>query len=98
MKQIKASNTALEEFQAAKREDLVTKEQEQLDILKKYADEIPKVPESEIDDLVQKAVEQLEEGKKNLGYVMGKVMGGIKGRPHDVEYISEKIQQAIGTK
>lgn len=97
-KQIKASNTAIEEFQAAKRDDLVSKEQEQLDVLNKYAGQIPKVAESEIDELVKSVLEKLEEGKRTFGSVMGKVMGGIKGRPHDLEYVTKKIQEAIGAK
>lgn len=97
-KQIKASNTALEEFRNAKREDLVEKEQAQLDVLQKYADDIPKVEQTEIDELVKSVLETLEEGKRTFGSVMGKVMGLIKGRPHDVEYVTKKIQELIGTK
>ncbi|KAJ4363077.1 Altered inheritance of mitochondria protein 41 mitochondrial [Neocucurbitaria cava] len=97
-KQIKASNTAIGEFQAAKRDDLVAKEQEQLDVLQKYADEIPKVAESEIDDMIEKVVAGLEEGKRSFGAVMGKVMGAISGRPHDVEYVTKKIQETVGKK
>lgn len=97
-KQIKASSTAKEAFQAAKREDLVAKEQEQLDILQKYADEMPKVAESEVDGIIEKVVAGLEEGKATFGSVMGKVMGAIKGRPHDVEYVTRKIQETVGKK
>ncbi|KAH7072439.1 Yqey-like protein-domain-containing protein [Paraphoma chrysanthemicola] len=97
-KQIKSSTTAIQEFEAAKRDDLVQKEQEQVDILKKYADEIPKVEESEIDGLISAAVEKLEEGKRTFGSVMGRVMGGIKGRPADMEYLNKKIEEAIGKK
>ncbi|KAL6710986.1 Altered inheritance of mitochondria protein 41 mitochondrial [Coniothyrium glycines] len=95
-KQIKAANTAIEEFRAAKREDLVTKEQEQLDVLKKYSNEIPKVAESEVDELVKNVVEKLEEGKRTFGSAMGKVMGGIKGRPYDADYVTRKIEEAVG--
>lgn len=97
-KQIKGSTTAISEFEAAKRDDLVQKEQEQLDVLRKYADEIPKVEESEIDGLIQGAVKALEEGKQTFGSVMGKVMGGIKGRPADMEYLNKKIEETIGRK
>lgn len=97
-KQIKASNTAIEEFRAAKRDDLVNKEQEQLDVLNKYADEIPKVADSEIDELVGSVLEKVEEGKRTFGSVMGKVIGGIKGRPYNVEYVTRKIQEAVGSK
>lgn len=97
-KQIKACSASIEEFRNAKREDLVEKEQQNLDVLKAYADEIPTVSESEVDSLVKSVVEGLEEGKRSFGSVMGKVMGGIKGRPFDVEYVTKKIQEAVGTK
>ncbi|KAF2824383.1 GatB/YqeY domain-containing protein [Ophiobolus disseminans] len=97
-KQIKGSTTAISEFENAKRDDLVQKEQEQLGILRKYADEIPKVEESEIDGLIQAAVKALEEGKRTFGSIMGRVMGGLKGRPADMEYLNKKIEQAIGRK
>ncbi|USP73554.1 hypothetical protein yc1106_00828 [Curvularia clavata] len=97
-KQIKACSASIEEFRNAKREDLVEKEQQHLDVLKAYADEIPTVSESEVDSLVKSVVEGLEEGKRSFGSVMGKVVGGIKGRPFDVEYVTKKIQEAVGTK
>ena len=97
-KKMKAASTAIEEFQNAKREDLVTQEQAQLDVLQKYADAIPKVAESEIDELVKNALEKLDQGKKNVGSVMGKVMGGVKGRPVDTAYLTQKIEEAIGSK
>ncbi|KAF1828520.1 GatB/YqeY domain-containing protein [Decorospora gaudefroyi] len=97
-KQIKSSTTAIHEFRNAKREDLVEKEQQQLDVLKAYADEIPKVAESEVDALVKSAVEGLEEAKRSFGPVMGKVMGGVKGRPFDLEYVTKKIEEAVGAK
>jgi uncharacterized protein YqeY len=93
-KQIKSSSTAIAEFENAKREDLVTKEQEQLDVLKSYAGEIPKAEESEIDGLVQKAAE----AGGSFGSVMGKVMGALKGKPADMEYLNKKIEEAVGRK
>jgi uncharacterized protein YqeY len=93
-KQIKSSTTAIAEFENAKREDLVTKEQEQLDVLKGYAGEIPKAEESEIDGLVQKAAE----AGGSFGSVMGKVMGALKGKPADMEYLNKKIEEAVGRK
>jgi uncharacterized protein len=97
-KQIKGSKSAMEEFQAAKRDDLVQKEQAQLDVLQKYADEIPKVEESEIDSLISEAAEKLDEAKRTFGAIMGKVVGGIKGRPVDMDYVSKKIEELVGKK
>lgn len=97
-KRIKSASTAIEEFQQAKREDLVAKEEEQVEVLKSFVDRIPKVAETEIDELVKGALEKLEEGKRNVGSVMGKVMGGIKGRPVDTGYLTKKIEEAIGAR
>ncbi|KAH7382660.1 Yqey-like protein-domain-containing protein [Phaeosphaeria sp. MPI-PUGE-AT-0046c] len=97
-KQMKGITTAIEEFQAAKRDDLVQKEQAQLDVLQKYLDEIPKAEESEVDGLVASAVKSLEGTKMNFGQIMGHVMGALKGRPADMEYIRRKIDEAIGQK
>jgi uncharacterized protein YqeY len=97
-KHIKSSTASIEEFTAAKREDLVSKEQEQLDVLNKYADEIPKVAESELDTIISTVVAELQEGKRTFGSVMGKVMGAIKGRPHDIEYVQRKIEEVVGKK
>jgi uncharacterized protein YqeY len=97
-KQIKGITTAIQEFEAAKRDDLVQKEQEQLNVLQKYAAEIPKAEESEVDSLIDGAVKALEEGKRTFGSVMGRVMGGLKGKPADMEYLNKKIEEAIGRK
>jgi uncharacterized protein YqeY len=97
-KQIKSSQVSIDEFRNAKREELVEKEQQQLDVLKAYAEEIPTVAESEVDALVKTVLEGLEEGKRSFGSVMGKVMGVIKGRPFDAEYVTKKIQEAVGAK
>jgi uncharacterized protein YqeY len=97
-KQIKGITTAMQEFEAAKRDDLVQKEQEQLNVLRKYAEEIPKVAQSEVDGLIDGAVKALEEGKRTFGSIMGRVMGGLKGRPADMEYLNKKIEEAVGRK
>ena len=97
-KQIKSSSASLEEFRNAKREDLVAKEQAQLDVLKGYAGEMPTVGESEIDELVKSVLAGLEEDKRSAGGVMGRVMATLKGRPVDLEYVSKKIQEAVGAK
>ena len=97
-KQIKAANTAIEECTAAKRPDLVEKEQAHLDVLKKYADDIPKLSETELNGIIDQAVAGFDEAKRAYGPVMGKVMGAIKGRPHDVEYVQKKIEEILGKK
>lgn len=97
-KKIKASKNAVAEYEAAKRDDLVSKEQALMDVLQKYSDEIPKVAESELDELVKTAAGQLEGAKRNAGGVMGRVMSALKGRAFDMDYLSQKIEEVIGKK
>lgn len=97
-KKIKEANATIEECTAAKREDLVEKEQAHLDVLKKYAEDIPKVPEAELNSIIDQAVAGFEEAKRAYGPIMGKVMGAIKGRPHDIEYVQKKVEELVGKK
>lgn len=97
-KKIKEANATIEECTAAKREDLVEKEQAHLDVLKKYAEDIPKVPEAELSTIIDQAVAGFEEAKRAYGPIMGKVMGAIKGRPHDIEYVQKKVEELVGKK
>ncbi|KAL5119139.1 hypothetical protein ACEQ8H_002846 [Pleosporales sp. CAS-2024a] len=97
-KQIKGIHTAIAEFEAAQRDDLVQKEKAQLDILNQYAAEIPRVEEREMDGLIAAAVEKLEEGKRTFGGVMGRVVAGLDGRPANMEYLNKRIEQVLGKK
>ncbi|KAG9203459.1 Altered inheritance of mitochondria protein 41 mitochondrial [Epicoccum nigrum] len=97
-KKIKEANATIEECTAAKREDLVEKEQAHLDVLNKYAEDIPKVPEAELNGIIDQAVAGFEEAKRAYGPIMGKVMGAIKGRPHDIDYVQKKVEELVGKK
>lgn len=97
-KQIKAANATIEECTTAKRPDLVEKEQAHLDVLKKYAEDIPKLSETELNGIIDQAVAGFEEAKRAYGPIMGKVMGAIKGRPHDVDYVQKRIEELVGKK
>ncbi|KAF2242842.1 hypothetical protein BU26DRAFT_523845 [Trematosphaeria pertusa] len=95
-KQIRASSAALQEFQAAKRQDLVDKEQGQLDVLKQYAERIPKVSEEEVDGVVKSVVEELgKKGSVQVARATGMVMGrlGKGGMPIDVEVVKRGIEE-----
>jgi len=100
LKQIKASQTAVEEFKKAKREDLVEKEQGQINILEEYANKIPKVSEEELDAMVKEAVARLADPKLSttakFGTVMGNVRGNLGQRPVDTDTLNAKIKAAVG--
>ncbi|KAF1960681.1 GatB/YqeY domain-containing protein [Byssothecium circinans] len=103
-KQIKSSNTAIEEFNNARREDLVEKEKVQLGVLKEYRDRIDVVGEEEMEGLVRSVVEMEKESGKwealkegaRKGVIMGKTRARIGDRPVDGEVLSGVITRVVG--
>ena len=95
-KQIKASQAAVQEFEAAKRQDLVDKEQEQINILQGYLGQIQVVGEEEIRKIVTQAVGA--SGEPKVGQVIGKVMSEIKSRPVDSELVRKIVEEVVGQK
>jgi uncharacterized protein YqeY len=98
-KQITAAEKAVEEFENAKRPDLVEKEQAQLEVLKAYQLEIPMLAKDEVDGIVDSVVAQLREGKEEgwkppFGALMKEVQAKIAGRPVDQGYVTEKTKSA----
>jgi len=94
-RRIKASMLALKEFQAAGRDDLISREEEQLRVLSGYADQVPQVPDSELDALIKDSLEGPEAAGKGAGQVMGRVMGRLRGRPVDSERVMDRIQTML---
>ena len=96
-KQIKASQAAVQEFEAAKRQDLVDKEQGQLDILEGYLGQIEVVGEEEIRNLVREEVGGAK-GDVKAGQVIGRVMGKIKSRAVDSEVVKRVVEEEVAQK
>lgn len=92
-KQIKASQTAVEEFEKAKRDDLVEKERSTLNVFEDLSGKIDKVGESEIREIV---TEVANAGAKNVGMAMGKTMGKLSGRPVDSELVKKIVEEVVG--
>jgi uncharacterized protein YqeY len=96
-KQIKASNSAVEEFEKAKREDLVEKERAQLSVLEELQGKIAVVSDEEIESAVREVLKQVQEKSKgdvNAGAVMGRVMGRLHG-PVDADAVRTKVEEAV---
>ncbi|KAF2271473.1 GatB/YqeY domain-containing protein [Westerdykella ornata] len=93
-KQIASSEKALEEFEMAKRDDLVEKERGQIQVLKGYLEEIPVLSKEQVDRLVDEAVRSLQGSgeKADFKSVMRDVMKQISGKPVDQSYVVEKIK------
>ncbi len=70
---------SIEAFEQADRQDLVEKEKSELTIIQQYLPE--QMPESDIRDLVQDAIENTSaSGPQDIGKVMQQVMPQIKGK------------------
>jgi uncharacterized protein YqeY len=105
-KQVKASNSAIEEFEKAKREDLVEKERAQLSVLEELKGKIKVVDEQEIESVVRDVLKQVQEANEkqgktnadvNVGAVMGRVMGRLGG-PVDADAVKSKVAEIVGQK
>lgn len=78
-KQAKQRRDSIEQYEAADREDLASREREELDIIETY---LPaQLSEEEIMQEVRVIVDQTgAEGMKDMGTVMGAAMKKLKGR------------------
>jgi uncharacterized protein YqeY len=74
------SQVSIDEATAVGRQDLVEKEQAQLDVLGQYADMVKTVGRDEIKEVVQRVVGELGEGVK-MGEVIKVVAKELEGRP-----------------
>ncbi|CAI6337426.1 unnamed protein product [Periconia digitata] len=94
---IKTSQAAIEDFQKAKRDDLVDKEQVQVAVLEEYVKTIDVVGEEEIDKIIATATEELKAGQKPLaqGPLTGLVFAQLKNRAVDAQAVSRKIKAAL---
>lgn len=102
-KQIQACQESIEAFKSASREDLVGKENAQLEVLEGYVDEIPKLSEEDVGEMVEEVVKELREAgkvkeseKPEFGMLMGGVQKKIAGRPVDMQFVTERISRISG--
>lgn len=78
-KEIKSRKEALEMFKQGGRQDLVEKNEKEIEILGEYLP--PQLSESEIREIIKEAIEKVgAAGMKDMGKVMGAVMPQVKGR------------------
>jgi hypothetical protein len=77
--EIKKREEAISEFEKGKRGDLVNKEREEIEILKRYIPEL--LSESEIEKIVKETIEKVKAKEiKDLGKVMKELMPKIQQR------------------
>lgn len=78
-REVKQRKDSLQEFKAAERNDLATKTETELSILKKY---MPKqLTADELEELIVSTIQEVgAESKKDIGKVMSTVMPKVKGK------------------
>lgn len=93
-KAIKQRQDSVEQFKAAGRDDLVGKEQREIDLFRAYQ---PKqLDQAEIEALVRTAIAETgAAGKKDLGKVMQALMPKVKGRS-DGKLVNQIVQSLLG--
>lgn len=92
-KEIKSRNDSIAEFKKGGREDLVSKTENEIDILKRYLPE--QLSEEEVDKIIDEAfVELSPQGMKDMGKVMSMVSHKVKGC-FDMGVVSSKIKSRL---
>jgi uncharacterized protein YqeY len=92
-KQIKKINDSITEFKQMGRDELVQKEQTQLEVLEGYLPALMSV--EEIEKVVKRVIEENEiESIRDMGKVMGMVMKELEGKA-DGNTVRESVQKLL---
>ena len=92
-KEIQSRTASIAEFKKGGREDLVSKTENEIDILKRYLPE--QLSEEEVDKIIDEAfVELSPQGMKDMGKVMSMVSPKVKGC-FDMGVVSSKIKSRL---
>ena len=96
MSEAKKRKDAIEEFKKGERQDLVEKEEKELEILKKYLPE--QMDEEQIEEEVKKVIEEVGAvGPQDTGKVMGVLMLKLKGKAEG-GMVSRVVQELLSNK
>ena len=92
-KNVKQRRDSIKQFQEGGREDLVVREQEELEVILKYLPE--QLSDDEIKDLVQKAITELSvESMKDMGKLMGYLKPKVEGKA-DMSIVSKLVKDLL---
>ena len=95
-----ASSAAAEEFTRAKREDMTTKELEQVEILNGYASSVDILSEEEMKAAATSLLTTMREGRKdvNIGSVLKGLVGpggSLEGKPVNKGALSRVVKEML---
>ena len=89
----KRRRESIEMFKQGNRDDLIVKEQFQLDLIQKYLPE--QISEEDIEKIVNETIASLNiSGMSDMGRVMGALMPKVKGKA-DGKIVQQKVKEAI---
>ena len=92
-KEVKKRREAIELFQQGNREDLVKKEEAELEIISKYLPE--QLSDSDLNKIISSTIESLQvSGEKDIGRVMGAVMPQVRGKA-DGKIVQQKVKDYL---
>lgn len=92
-KQIKMRKESIKEFEKAGRDDLVTQNQKEIDILEAYMPE--QLSEEELDKIIDKVFEEVKPSSvKDMGMVMKTISPLVKGKA-DMSLVNQKIKERL---
>jgi len=90
MSAVKRGQDSIEQFRAGSRNDLVEKEERELEILKIYLSE--QMSKQEIRAIVQKVI---DDGADNIGVIMKGVMPQVQGKA-DGKLVTDIVKELLG--
>ena len=92
-KQIKMRKESIKEFEKAGRDDLVTQNQKEIEILEVYMPE--QLSEEELDKIIDKVFEEVKPSSvKDMGMVMKTISPLVKGKA-DMSLVNQKIKERL---
>ena len=93
-KMVKQHCDSIEQFGKANRDDLIKKEQQELDVIESYLPK--KMPSEKIDLLIKEVISETgASSPKDMGKVMGLLKGKLQGRA-DMSEVSKLIKDKLG--
>ena len=92
--QIKMSNDAIKEFEAAGRSDLVEQNKKEIEILNTY---MPKqLSEEELTEIIDKVFEEVKPtSQKDMGLIMKNISPLVKGKA-DMSLVNKLVKERLG--